>query len=206
MYQGRAPPGTRGQRCGQRQKGRGFSLSRRSTAHRSLPPDRRRPTPDTESGIPRMHGAVELAILPWYTDTKEKPMRVAELMQTDLSTVPPDAPVADVVQAMADGHVSGLPVVDSDGRVLGVVSATDVLQAAAEHDDRKGRSTLFEHTTARDIMTSGAITIEPDADVRAAAQRMLYGEVRRLFVVDAGRLVGVVSQTDIAHAMGSGRL
>jgi CBS domain-containing protein len=153
-----------------------------------------------------MHGAVELAILPWYTDTKEKPMRVAELMQTDLSTVPPDAPVADVVQAMADGHVSGLPVVDSDGRVLGVVSATDVLQAAAEHDDRKGRSTLFEHTTARDIMTSGAITIEPDADVRAAAQRMLYGEVRRLFVVDAGRLVGVVSQTDIAHAMGSGRL
>jgi CBS domain-containing protein len=137
---------------------------------------------------------------------EEKQMRVADLMQTDLSTVPPDAPVAEVVQAMADGHVSGLPVVDSDGRVLGVVSATDVLQAAAEHDDRKGRTTLFEHTTARDIMTSGAITIDPDADVREAAQRMLYGEVRRLFVEDKGRLLGVVSQTDIAHAMGSGRL
>jgi CBS domain-containing protein len=133
-------------------------------------------------------------------------MRVADLMQTDLSTVPPDAPVAEVVQAMADRHISGLPVVDSDGRVLGVVTATDVLLAAAEHDDRKGRSTLFEHTTARDIMTSGAVTIEPDADVREAAQRMLYGEVRRLFVEDGGRLLGVVSQTDIAHAMGSGRL
>jgi CBS domain-containing protein len=133
-------------------------------------------------------------------------MRVADLMQTDLSTVPPDAPVADIVQAMADGHVSGLPVVDSDGRVLGVVSATDVLQAAAEREDRRSRATLFEHTTARDIMTSGAITIEPDADVQSAAQRMLYGEVRRLFVEENGRLVGVVSQTDIAHAMGSGRI
>jgi CBS domain-containing protein len=141
-----------------------------------------------------------------YTYTKEKQMRVADLMQTDLSTVPPDAPVAEVVQTMADGHVSGLPVVDADGRVLGVVSATDVLQAAAEHEDRKGRATLFEHTTARDIMTSGAVTIEPDADVRQAAQRMLYGEVRRLFVEEKGRLVGVLSQTDIAQAMGSGRL
>jgi len=76
----------------------------------------------------------------------------------------------------------------------------------SEHEDRKGRATLFEHTTARDIMTSGAVTIEPDADVREAAQRMLYGEVRRLFVEEKGRLVGVLSQTDIAHAMGSGRL
>ncbi|HET7621878.1 MAG TPA: CBS domain-containing protein [Gemmatimonadaceae bacterium] len=133
-------------------------------------------------------------------------MRVADLMHTDLSTVPPDAPISDVVQAMADGHVSGLPVVDSDGKVLGVVTATDVLQAAAEQEDRKARTTLFEHTTARDLMTPGAVTIEPDADVRQAAQRMLYGEVRRLFVEEKGRLVGVLSQTDIAHAMGSGRL
>lgn len=133
-------------------------------------------------------------------------MRVAELMQSDLTTVAPDSTVADVVQAMADGHVSGLPVVDTDGRVLGVVSATDVLQAAAEHEGSRGRTTLFEHTAARDLMTPGAITIEPDADVREAAQRMLYGEVHRLFVEDKGRLVGVVSQTDIAHAMGSGRL
>jgi CBS domain-containing protein len=107
---------------------------------------------------------------------------------------------------MAAGDVSGLPVVDSRGRVLGVVAATDVLRAAAEHHDRKGRTSVFEPTTARDIMTSGAITIEPDADVREAAQRMLYGDVRGLFVEDKGRLLGVVSQTDIAHAMGSGRL
>ncbi|MBX6331739.1 MAG: CBS domain-containing protein [Gemmatimonadaceae bacterium] len=133
-------------------------------------------------------------------------MRVAELMRTDVRTAAPDERVADVVQAMADSHISGLPVVDSAKRVIGVVSATDVLQAIAEHADETARARFFEHTMARDIMTPNAHTIEPDADVREAAQRMLYAEVRRLFVEDHGRLVGVISQTDIAHAMGSGRV
>lgn len=133
-------------------------------------------------------------------------MRVAELMHTGVQTVAPEALVAEVVQAMADSHISGLPVVDSAGHVLGVVSATDVLQATAEHDDATARSRLFAHTTARDLMTPNALTIEPDADVHQAAQQMLYAEVRRLFVEERGRLVGVISQTDIAHAMGTGRL
>lgn len=133
-------------------------------------------------------------------------MRVAELMQTDLRTIAPDAPVAEVVQTMADAHVSGLPVVDPAGRLLGVVTATDVLQAAAEKESTRGRATLFEHTTARDLMTPKPHVIEPDADVYEAAQRMLYAEVRRLFVEDQGRLVGVISQTDIAHAVGTRRL
>jgi CBS domain-containing protein len=133
-------------------------------------------------------------------------MRVADLMQTNVRTAAPDAPVAEVVQAMADSHISGLPVVDSVGRILGVVSATDVLQATAEQGDATSRSRFFEHTSAREIMTPIALTIEPDADVRQAAQQMLYGEVRRLFVEDEGRLVGVISQTDIAQAMGTGRL
>lgn len=133
-------------------------------------------------------------------------MRVADLMQKNVRTAAPEEPVANIVQAMADHHISGLPVVDSSGRVLGVVSATDVLQAIAEQDDRAARTRLFEHTTARDIMTPNAQSIEPEADVRQAAQRMLYTEVRRLFVEDEGKLVGVISQTDIAHALGTGRV
>ena len=133
-------------------------------------------------------------------------MRVADLMQTDVRTVSPDASVAAVVQAMADSHISGLTVVDDEGRLLFVVSSTYVLQATAEQDDAMARSRFFEHTSARDIMTPTAHTIEPDADVRQAAQQMLYAEVRRLFVEDKGRLEGVISQTDIANAMGTGRL
>lgn len=133
-------------------------------------------------------------------------MRVAELMHTDVKTIAPDASIADLVQSLADARVSGLPVVTPDGRVIGVVSATDVLQAASEKDDAKARTNLFDRVTVRDIMTPNPHVIEPDSDVQEAARHMLYTEVRRLFVQDRGRLVGVISQTDIAHAIGSGRL
>jgi CBS domain-containing protein len=133
-------------------------------------------------------------------------MRVAELMQTNVRTIAPDSSIADLVQALADSHVSGLPVVSPSGQIVGVVSATDVLQASAENEDARARTNLFEHTRVSDIMTRDAHLIEPDADARDAAKQMLYGEVRRLFVQERGRLVGVISQTDIAQAVGSGRL
>jgi CBS domain-containing protein len=133
-------------------------------------------------------------------------MRVAELMHTDVRTIAPDASIAELVQSLVDGHVSGLPVVDPDGSVIGVVSAADVLQADAEQDEVKARRDRFGHMTVRDIMTSNPHLIAPDADAREAARHMLYTEVRRLFVQDQGRLVGVISQTDIARAVGSGSL
>ena len=133
-------------------------------------------------------------------------MRVADMMQKDVRTIPPDASIAELVQAMADSRVSGLPVVNPAGHVIGVVSAADVLQASAEKEDARARTVLFEHMTVRDIMTTKPYVIEPEADARDAAKRMLYGDVKRLFVEDQGRLVGVVTQTDIAHAVGSGRL
>ena len=133
-------------------------------------------------------------------------MKVADLMHADVTTIAPDAPIADLVQALADSHVSGLPVVSPSGKVIGVVSATDVLQAAAEKGDNAARSSMFEHMTVNDIMSTNPLVIAPDADAREAAQHMLYTEVHRLFVEDNGRLVGVISQTDIAHAVGLRRL
>ena len=133
-------------------------------------------------------------------------MKIADLMSRDVATIAPDASIADLVQTLADSHVSGLPVVNPTGRIVGVVSATDVLQAAAEKGDNEARSTMFEHMKVRDIMTTTPLVIEPSADARQAAQQMLYTEVRRLFVEDNGRLVGVISQPDIAHAVGTRRL
>ena len=133
-------------------------------------------------------------------------MLVADLMQKDVKSIAPDASVRELVTTLADSRVSGLPVVGLSGRVMGVVSATDVLEASAEKDDEVAQAKFFEHTMVKDIMTPNAHVIDPGADVLEAAKYMLYTEVRRLFVEDHGSLVGVISQTDIAHALGSGRL
>jgi CBS domain-containing protein len=132
-------------------------------------------------------------------------MRVAELMQPDVKTIDPDATIADVVVSFADAHISALPVVDRAGRMLGVVSNTDVISVEAEAEERDRRELLHD-TAVRDIMTPRTLTIAPDADVRDAAREMLYAEVHRLFVEEDGELVGVISTTDIVRAIATGKI
>jgi CBS domain-containing protein len=133
-------------------------------------------------------------------------MRVSDLMQTDVQTVPPDAVVQDAATVLADSHVSALPVVDGIGRMVGVISRTDILASEEESDDQAARQALFEETFVRDLMTSPALTIAPEADVKEAAQQMLYTGVHRLFVTSGDRVVGVISTTDIVSAVATGRL
>jgi len=132
-------------------------------------------------------------------------MKVADIMQTAVRTVPSDTPVSDVVVSLADARVSGLPVVDTRGRVVGVVSTTDLIAAQAETRSAQERQ-ILEQTSVQDLMTRKPLTIESDAELREAARHMLYADVRRLFVEAEGALVGVVSQTDIVHAVATGKL
>jgi CBS domain-containing protein len=140
--------------------------------------------------------------------TVEGAMTVAELMQPNVRTIGSEACVAEVVVSLADGHISGMPVVDKGGRIIGVVSATDVLTAEAEVEAKSstiGRG-LMQETPVRDIMTPRPYTVAPDEDVREAARQMLYADVHRLFVADGDRLVGVISTTDIVRAVATGKL
>lgn len=133
-------------------------------------------------------------------------MKIADLMQAPVRAIAPDVAVAEVVETLADLHVSALPVVDAAGRMIGIVSSTDVLTAEAEADDESAREILLEESTARDIMTAQPYTIAPDADVREAARQMLYADVHRLFVVEGNSLVGVISTTDIVRAVATGQI
>jgi chloride channel protein, CIC family len=133
-------------------------------------------------------------------------MKVAELMQPNVRTISSDARVAEVVVSLADAHISGLPVVDKGGRILGVVSASDVLTAEAEAESLTMGRDLMEETSVREIMTPRPYTVAPDEDVREAARQMLYAEVHRLFVAEGDRLVGVLSTSDIVRAVATGKL
>lgn len=133
-------------------------------------------------------------------------MRVRELMQGNVITVDVDTSINDAVVTLTDAHISALPVVDSGGRMVGVVSTTDILTSEAEANDAVEREALFEEMMVRDIMTRRPLTVTPDTEVREAAQQMLYADVHRLFVTAGDEVVGVISTTDIVRAVAGGNL
>ena len=133
-------------------------------------------------------------------------MRVSDLMQADLETVTPDTSVNDVFVSLAESRVSALPVVDGAGRLVGVISKTDIVASEEDADGEAGRAALFETALVRDLMTSPALTIAADASIQDAAHQMLSTGVHRLFVTTDQRAIGVISVTDILAAVADGRL
>jgi CBS domain-containing protein len=133
-------------------------------------------------------------------------MQVSDLMQQEVVSVGADATLGEAITLMADAHVSGLPVVSGSGQVVGVIAASDILSAEAESTTAESRETLFETTMVKDIMTAVPRLIGPQADVREAARQMLYAEVHRLFVTSEGRLVGVISATDIVRGVATNQV
>lgn len=140
------------------------------------------------------------------TSPTPRPRYVRDLMTADVISIAPDASVARAVELLADAHVSGLAVIDHHERLVGVVSSTDLLNAEAEAGDEAARSRLWTVATVRDIMTPRALAVGPELELREAALQMDYGDVHRLFVEAGGRLIGVISRSDINRAYATGRL
>jgi len=131
-------------------------------------------------------------------------MRVADLMQIDLVSVPPEATVAEAATLMAYAHVSALPVLNQEGRLVGVISTTDIVNADVEHDEAKSRAALFEGTRVAQVMTARPFTVGPESDVRQAARVMFYAGIRRVFVTCDDRPLGVLSTSDIVRGVAKG--
>ncbi len=123
-------------------------------------------------------------------------MRVEELMTRAVVTARPETPLKEVGALLVDNRISGVPVVDAAGAVLGVVSKSDLI--VREDADRHGRKSAA--VTAADAMTSPAVTIEPGASVVAAARELIDRRIDRLPVVHEGLLIGIVTRTDLVRA------
>lgn len=138
-------------------------------------------------------------------------MKIKDLMTVDVAAVPRTATLKQVAAVMADRGISGLPVVTSEGDVVGVVSEADVILKVASRPESAGilgrifplanvDARRLEALTAGEAMTSPAITIEADRSVAEAARRMVEKGIKRLPVVRAGKLVGIVSRSDLVRA------
>jgi CBS domain-containing protein len=130
-------------------------------------------------------------------------------MTTEVVTVDEETPFKELVDLMAEFKVSALPVVDGDGRVVGVVSEADLMlreefpQGPPEghlfegHRRRQARAKAAA-ATAVELMTAPAVTVGPDASVAEAARLLHRHRIKRLPVLDpAGPLLGIVSRADL---------
>jgi len=138
-------------------------------------------------------------------------MKVEALMTRDPMTVTPDTTLKDVAAILSSKGISGLPVVDGESRVLGVVSEADILRKEQGLGGRRGGvlgwlldrdepDPKLEARTAGEAMTSPALTTEPGRPVSEAAKLMVEKGINRLPVVSEGRLVGIVTRADLVRA------
>lgn len=132
--------------------------------------------------------------------------RVEDVMTSNVISVRKGAEYKDILQVMRNEHFSAFPVLDRNDRVVGVVSEDDLLvkegYSDADHAPgflaSRGDRARAAALTAASLMTRPAITISPEASVAEAARTMHAKHVKRLPVVTAaGRLVGIVSRSDI---------
>jgi len=131
--------------------------------------------------------------------------RVADVMTRQVVTVRGDATLVEALTYLATQHISGAAVTDHRQRLVGVVSRSDIIEAEVEVEEPEARGRFLTDTLVRDVMSSPALTVGPDVELREAALAMEYGDVHRLFVEEAGELVGVLSRSDVSRALATGQ-
>ncbi|MEN6520906.1 MAG: CBS domain-containing protein [Armatimonadota bacterium] len=140
-----------------------------------------------------------------------------DIMQRDVVTIRKGASIEEALRLMAENNISGLPVVDTEGKIEGIITETDVLLKGqgstsaprmalyglwvmpddlVEEIYRRSRGTLVE-----DAMTPKVITFTEESAVTDIARVMIEHDINRVPIVRDGKIVGIVSRSDIVHAM-----
>lgn len=145
---------------------------------------------------------------------------VADVMSHDPIVVKPETPIKDAIKLLAEHRISGLPVVDHAGKLVGVISETDLLwqetgvtlptyimfldsviylENPARHDQELHKAL---GQTVGEVMSGTPLTITPDQPLRKAAKLMQEKSIRRLAVTDqAGQVIGILTPGDIVRTM-----
>ena len=125
---------------------------------------------------------------------------VKDVMTTRVVSVKRGTSFKEMAIALRENRVSAFPVIDDDGKVIGVVSEADMLARKVLSTGmlHRGEQDKAEDLTAGDLMTHPAITVSPDDSVEVAARLMYTLQIKRLPVIDSsGRLAGIISRTDV---------
>lgn len=119
-------------------------------------------------------------------------MKIREVMTTQVIRIHPEETVAVAARALTHYNIGALPVCGNDGQLCGVVTDRDIVTRCLASDRKP------EDTRVRDVMTGWVVSATPDMDTAVAAHLMGRQQVRRLPVVEDGKLCGMVSLGDLA--------
>lgn len=145
-------------------------------------------------------------------------MQAADVMGVNVMTAKPDWSVQQVAMVMLEKGISGLPVVDKDGRLVGIVSEGDLMRRADcgtghRHSwwlrmlmgrDGQAREYVREHgRKVEDVMTREVVTAKPSASLGQIADLLERNKIKRVPIVENDKLVGVVSRANVVQAVAS---
>jgi CBS domain-containing protein len=145
---------------------------------------------------------------------------VADVMTTDVVTVSPETPIRDIAELLYTRRISGVPVVDVNRRLLGIVGEGDLIMHASTIGEQRPAwwLKLFSGDTrlagdyarahgraARDVMRTRIITISETTSIAAAAKLFHKHQLKRLPVLRDGRLVGIITRSDLLKVLASPR-
>ncbi len=156
-------------------------------------------------------------------------MNVEQLMTPDPITVAPQTPVAEIARLLLEHRINGVPVIDLEGRMLGIITAGDLIYRAADETlgprtsiwkENFYKSVFRRHPeetdkdqgrTAMEVMTRDVHSVEPDTDIVMAARLLVDFDIVSLPVLQNGRVVGMLSRHDLLkwvakHPEGANRL
>lgn len=141
--------------------------------------------------------------------TPRLPTTVSDLMEREVVTATPEMSVPALARLLRDNRVSGVPVVNEDGHVVGTVSSTDLLWLCEillprphDRDGAHRHRRNHAHTrTVEDVMTPDVFGVRPEDTLEDLCRFMARTGLRRAPVMDDGRLVGMVSFTDLLGLM-----
>lgn len=143
-------------------------------------------------------------------------LTAADVMTRDVVSIGPDKPVREIAELLLARRISGVPVLDADGRVLGIVSEGDLIGHAAIVGERHrswwfglfsdegatARDYVKAHALrARDLMTSKVVSVAEDATLAEVAEQMRRHRIRRVPVLRGGTLAGIVSRGDLLRGL-----
>ncbi len=122
-------------------------------------------------------------------------MIASDIMTRKVATIRPEASAQEAAQLLDEKRISGAPVVDADGKIIGIITEADIISKV----NRDG-------LRVADIMSHNVIAISEETPVSEIAALLTERKIKRVPVVRDGKLVGIVSRADIVHAVAQGHL